>query len=734
MDSSRLIILSNRLPVKVKKIESELILEPSAGGLSTALKSYHKNNNSIWIGWPGIETKIAEEKKQVTEMLAAEHYKPIFLAKELIVNYYDGFSNSALWPLFHYFAKYVIFKEIFWDAYREVNELFAESVMQNVNEGDTVWVHDYQLLLVPQLIKSQRPDIKIGFFLHIPFPSYEIFRILPWREEILSGMLGADLIGFHTYDYARHFISSVKRLLGHDIEFSKISMESRQVYVDVFPMGIDYEKFKNKALEVQQKPIRERSKEHREIDRFLLDATGRKLILSIDRLDYTKGIPERIKAFKQFLIDYPEFKEKVSLIMLTVPSRVDVEQYQKLKNEIETLVGAVNGEFGTLSWNPIIYFYRSLPFDNLIELFSFADVALLTPLRDGMNLVAKEFIASKINQKGMLILSEMAGSTKELGEAILVNPHNIKGVADAISRALTMSAEAQKSAMSSMQERIERYNVYKWAAEFISTLKKVYEKEALHQAARKISGKLIDKIYVEFKKSKKKIFFLDYDGTLQRFFNTPAEAKPDAELMHLLAQINENVELVLISGRDKDTLNDWFGDCGFSLIAENGVWSKEKAGDWKEHHKSQSNWKESLRPVLESYIDRTPGSLIEEKSHSLVWHYRKSEIELGVLRALELTTDLSNLIINQDLEVIEGSKVVEVKLAGINKGDAAIDYMQDTVYDFILAIGDDWVDESLFRELPADSVTIKVGTNRSEAKYYVDSYREVRNLLSHLIN
>jgi trehalose 6-phosphate synthase/phosphatase len=730
----RLIIASNRLPVKIFNEAGVLKLEASAGGLATGLKSYHKGNNSVWLGWPGIGASTAIEKKEITKMLANEQCIPIFLEDELIENYYDGFSNATLWPLFHYFTEYTSFKEVYWHAYVKVNEMFADEIIKNASKGDTVWVHDYQLLLVPNLVKSKRPDIRIGFFLHIPFPSYEVFRILPWREEILHGVLGADLIGFHTYDYARHFISSVKRLLGCDIDFNTISLENRQVYVDVFPMGIDFDKFYEKSLEIQSRPIQERSKEHQDIDRFLLDTPERKIIFSSDRLDYTKGIPERLKAYKKFLEDHPEFKEQVSLVLQVVPSRVDVEQYQNLKSEIDELISSINGEFGTLNWNPIIYFYRSLPFDNLIELFSSSEIALLTPLRDGMNLVAKEFIATKNNQRGVLILSEMAGATKELGEAILVNPNNINDVAEAIYKALTMKIEDQTSAIQSMQKRIKRYNVHKWASEFVTMLDKTVEKQAIHQA-RKVSDELIDRLSKMYHNSTKKLLFLDYDGTLQRFFNNPEDAKPDKELLELLDTIKAdvNADLVLISGRDKNTLNNWFGNKGISLIAEHGVWFKVNDSEWIERNQSASNWKESIRPILESYVDRTPGSLIEEKSHSLVWHYRKSDIELGILRALELTTDISTLIINQDLEILEGSKVIEIKVAGINKGSAAIDYMQGGIYDFIIAIGDDWTDEYLFKELPDKSITIKVGTARSEAKYYVDNYQEVRQLLNKMI-
>lgn len=731
---SRLVIASNRLPVSIQKNDNKMTITASAGGLATGLKSYHKSGNSVWIGWPGIDAETNEEEKLVGELLETEHCIPLFLDEDLIDNFYHGFSNETLWPLFHYFTEYTEFKESYWEAYKKVNEMFAEKIIANAEENDTVWVHDYQLLLVPNILKQRRPDLHIGFFLHIPFPSYEVLRIIPWREEIINGMLGADLIGFHTYDYARHFNSSVKRLLGYDVDFNTISLENRHVYIDVFPMGIDYEKFEKKAIEIQSKPIQERSKEHQDIDRFLLGKPDRKLILSIDRLDYTKGIPERIRAYRQFLIDHPEYKEQVSLLMLTVPSRVDVEQYQHLRREVEELVGSINGEFGSLSWNPIIYFYRSLPFDNLLELYSSADVALLTPLRDGMNLVAKEFIASKINHKGVLILSEMAGATKELGEAITVNPNNIQDVADAIHTALTLDIEQQSKDITAMQQRIKRYDVHKWASEFVKSLEKTQQKQAENQA-RKASTKLISQVRSTFDAANNRVLFLDYDGTLQRFFGNPQDAKPDQELIDLIDNINKDdrSHIVIISGRDKDTLNEWFGHKGITLIAEHGAWIKLKDKEWKGRSKSNNHWKESIRPVLESYVDRTPGSLIEEKTHSLVWHYRKADIELGALRALEFKTDLSNLVSNQELEILEGSKVVEIKITGINKGNAAVEYISDKNFDFILAIGDDWTDEYLFKELPEKSLTFKVGTDRSAAKYFVDSYKEVRGLLKSLI-
>lgn len=729
----RLIIVSNRLPVKIDKNKTGMVLTPSAGGLATGLKSYHKNNNSVWIGWPGVMPKNKKEEAIVTNLLEKENCLPLFLDQELIENYYDGYSNATLWPLLHYFTEYTVFSDKYWKAYLRVNQLFAELIMANAKKNDTVWVHDYQLLLVPDILRKSRPDLIIGFFLHIPFPSFEVFRILPWREEIMAGILGSDLIGFHTYDYARHFISSVKRLLGYDVEFNQIKLESRQVFIDVFPMGIDYIKFEKEALTIQSKPIQERSKEHQDIDRFLLDVPDRKIILSIDRLDYTKGIPERLKAFRYFLDKYPEYQEKVSLVMLTVPSRTNVEKYQQLKREVEELVGSINGEFGTLSWNPVIYFYRSVPFESLIELYSSADIALLTPLRDGMNLVAKEYIAAKTDQNGVLILSEMAGATKELGEALAVNPYNIEDVGDAIYKALTMPADMREKALVAMQKRIKRYDIHKWASEFVLALSKTRDKQLDYQA-KKLSPAMRSAIVNDFKQANSRVLFLDYDGTLQRFFGNPQAAFPDNDLYTLLDRLASDIqtELVLISGRDKETLDKWFGSKNYTLIAEHGGWKREKDRDWIERKPIHSEWKQNILPVLESFVDRTPGSFIEEKTYSLVWHYRKADIELGALRALELVHNLSNLIINQDLEILEGSKVVEIKVSGINKGAAAADFIYNKDFIFIMAIGDDWTDEFLFKELPEKTHTIKVGTGNSLAKYYVDSFLDVRGFLNML--
>jgi len=733
---NRIHIVSNRLPVSINVENDQIDLIPSVGGLATGMRSVYKEYNGKWIGWPGLPSDDLDNdlKNRIEDKLIDEDCVSVHLSKEEIDLYYDGFSNRAIWPLFHYFAQYIDYDPELWDAFVKVNQKFADKALETIEEGDTIWIHDYQLLLVPEMIKSKKPGVTVGFFLHIPFPSFEVFRILPWRKELINGMLGADLIGFHTFDYQRHFCSSVRRLMGYEISFNEIHIEDRIIIVDAFPMGIDYDKFREAATQTFQKPLQEKSKLHRELEKYFLVSPNRKLILSIDRLDYSKGIPNRLQAFAKFLEEYPEFIGKVTLIMLAVPSRGTVEHYINLKKEVDELVGNVNGRFGSINYTPVWYFYRSLPFENLIELYSSCDVALVTPVRDGMNLVAKEYVASRTNRTGVMILSEMAGVSKEMGEALMINPNNIGEIAKSIHQALTMPLDEQRERMIFLQDRIKRYDVFKWSSEFVKSLKKV---ESIQQSfyAKKINSKISEAIKEDYNSSKKRSIFLDYDGTLTGFKKNPNDAKPDEELHNILYKLEEDPKniITIISGRDRESLENWFEGHKINLIVEHGVWIKKYGKDWKMLANTNDAWKPSIRPSLEIFVDRTPGSFIEEKNYSLVWHYRKSEPEQGELRANELKDELTTMIANHNLEILEGNKVIEVKSGGINKGMAALQFLQNQNFDFIIAMGDDWTDEYMFRELPESANTIKVGLKHTAAKYKVDSVKTVRSFLTDLI-
>lgn len=727
---NKTIIVSNRLPLQVSIQENSLDISPSVGGLATGMKSVHAEGNGIWVGWSGIpENELSPDlSNEVQTKIRQEKCVSVPLTNQDIEEYYEGFSNRALWPLFHYFMEYTNFEQQEWKAYKRVNEKFAKVVIDNLEDGDTVWVHDYQLLLLPQLIKNQKPNITIGFFLHIPFPSYEIFRTFPWRKEILKGMLGADLLGFHTYDYERHFLSSVKRILRLDVHFNEINYDDRIVKVDSFPMGIDYNKFHNAALthcsnSIEKSDLRKRLEEHVTEDK--------KLILSIDRMDYTKGIPNRIKAFEYFLDTYPEYKEKVRLVMLAVPSRSNVPQYQKLKRETDELVGRINGKFATVSWTPIWYFYRSLPFEDLIDLYISSDVALITPIRDGMNLVAKEYVATRTRGDGVLILSEMAGASKEMNEALLINPNSFEDFATNLEHALTMPLKEQETRIKFLQKRLKRYDVEKWAKEFLKSLEGTkHVKSAI--ITKKLSGDYEKNFIEKSQNKKKKLLLLDYDGTLVGFKDNPQDAEPDEALFQLLDELQKKTTLVLISGRDRKTFQRWFGHKPYNLVTDHGVWLYQNE-KWNALERIKTDWMESILPILETFRDSTPGTFIETKNYSLAWHYRTADPELAEIRTMELNTVLTSMVANNGLSILQGNKVIEIKSSNVNKGRVVSRLLMESDYDFITVIGDDWTDEFMFEAAPEWAYTIKVGFSKTKAKYQIKSPEKVRQLLQKLL-
>jgi len=722
---SKTIIVSNRLPISLRHRNGKFEFKPSAGGLATGLGSIYKEGENIWIGWPGNTVDDPEQRAEIIIELHELKMAPVFLSKQDVEEFYEGFSNETLWPAFHYFTQYMVYNPDHWAAYVRVNKMFCEAILKKAGPEDTIWVHDYQLLLLPQMLREALPNATIAFFQHIPFPSYEIIRMIPWRKELLEGITGADLIGFHTYDDMRHFLSAVGRITGLSNESGYIQAENRIINVDSFPMGIDYDKFAKQAKSRKTQNI---------VKNFRKQVGGQKLLLTIDRLDYSKGIPQRIQVFAQLLEQHPELHGKVSMIMIVVPSRDKVQSYKELKEEIDTLVGRINSDYSTLNWVPIHYFYRGFPFDELSAFYSMADIALVTPLRDGMNLVCKEFVASKTDQTGVLILSEMAGASKELQDALLVNPNDRQGLVDTIFEALSMPVEEQKARISALQESLKTYDIFQWVKVFMDRVEHVKQKQ------QELNSKVVDvKVTTEMEKSflaaKNPVLFLDYDGTLTGFVSNPQDAKPDEELKGIVKKLSEKAQVVIISGRDKDTLGKWFKGQNVDMIAEHGVWVKMRTQkDWELYADADSSWKEDIRNIMEYYVLRTPGAFIEEKHHSLVWHYRKVESGLGDLRMRELFSHLKYMARGHNLQVLEGNMVLEIKRPDINKGRAATALMKGQKYDFVLAIGDDWTDEDTFKAMPEDAYSIRVGYAYTAANYNIKSFRQVRNLLAKLVS
>jgi len=722
----RLIIVSNRLPVTVNRKQGELIFYPSAGGLATGLNSLDESIDKIWIGWPGEALADESEQESVRRDLAKDKMVPVYLSEEEIELYYEGFSNKVIWPHFHYFTQFTAYEDRYWDAYRLVNEIFARVVVETIQPGDQIWVHDYQLLLLPAMIRKSFPDISIGFFLHIPFPSYEIFRMLPWREELLLGMLGADQIGFHTFGYMRHFLSAAYRICGYEHFFGQLTVGKRVVNVDVFPMGIDYDKYAFPDVDESAR---------KDMEKIRTRTENRKLVITIDRLDYTKGIPHRVKVFARFLKKYPKYRNKVTMVLIVVPSRANVDEYRDLKTEIDTLVGDFNSKFSTFSWMPIIYFYRSLNFSELTSLYKVADIAMITPLRDGMNLVAKEYVAAKEeSKKGVLILSEMAGASNELYDALIVNPQDVNEMAEALHTAIEMPEEEQRIRMEKMQIRLKKYTVTHWVEDFMNEQTRLME-EQKGENTKQLTEQHIQELLAAYRKASSRLIVLDYDGTLMGFMTDPAAVVPDKDLLSLLDALvrTPGNRVVVNSGRDRNTLDKWLSPTGADMAAEHGVWVK-MGGRWKSAPGLVNRWKKDIRPVLDSMVERTPGSFIEEKDYSLAWHYRMTDKDLGEKRVREFRDVLLYLTANLDLQVLEGNKVVEIKNAGVNKGKSMLHWLSEREWDFILAVGDDQTDEDTFREMPPHAFTIKVGLEKTAAKYQVAGVDNVREVISQLVS
>lgn len=734
---SKTIIVSNRLPYKFSITGNKLRYSKSAGGLATGMLSIHEQGNSIWIGWTGLaedEIPCDDKKDTLIEQTLEKNCIPISLSRKEIDDYYYGFSNKTLWPLFHYFLCYTKYNTTTWEAYKAVNRKFADEVLAQASPGDTVWIHDYQLMLVPQYIRAEQPDLSIGFFLHIPFPTYEVFRSLPFRDALLEGMLGADIVGFHTFDYKKCFLKTVTSLLTYPTHGDEICSGNHTVKVASFPMGIDTEKFE-KAAKEQRKKTKKTSEIQTALHTYRKRNPDVKLVLSIDRLDYTKGILNRIQAFSYFLKKHPQYLGKISLLMLAVPSRTDVLQYQLLKKEVDELVGRVNGKYATISWTPIWYYYRSLPFQDLIALYSTCEIALLTPLRDGMNLVAKEYISSRTDKTGVLILSEMTGAAKEMDQALIINPNSFDEISTALSDAIEMPKDEQIARNTILQNHLKKHNIYTWAAQFMDRLNERKQQQTVRKP-QKLTSTILDKLCQKYTEARSRSFFLDYDGSLVGFTDDPDEACPDPSLLQLLSRLGSPTEneLIIISGRTKQDLQAWFDGLRISLIAEHGLSIKKDRVNWEDKTLYNNSWMPEVKAILKRFTQKTKGAFIEEKRKSLAWHYRQTSSYIGIKHASELMEELKAIGERYEITILWGNKVIEIVNNQINKGNAVCAHLETHPCDFIFAMGDDVTDESMFKKLPDSAITIKVGRSASAARYYVEDYHEARKLLQTFVS
>jgi trehalose 6-phosphate synthase/phosphatase len=721
LESSRLIVVSNRLPVSLVKEQNEWKAKRSSGGLATAMDPILKQADGIWIGWSGTQ---GDETPEALKVLREEQSCiAVDMPADLIEKFYEGYANQALWPLFHNFTSKLHFDADSWEAYIVANHLFCDAVVAQFRPGDRIWIHDYHLMLLPSLLRERLPSAAIGFFLHIPFPASDIFSILPRGEELLSGLLGADLISFHTHLYLQHFRRSLRRLLGTESALDRLELSGREVRLQALPIGLapaDFLGIKDEPETLDQlAKLRERYR-------------GSKLIVAVDRLDYTKGIPERLRTFRCLLANNPELLGKVVLLQVTVPSRENIGTYQALRSEVHELISQINGKFGTSNWVPIVYIHRGIPRPELVALYQFADVAWVSPLRDGMNLVAKEYVVCHPEGDGVLVLSSFAGAAAEMGEALLVNPFDEERTALSVKQALTMSTEEQRDRMHALHQRVLRNNVFAWGDRFLSLLDdaaKARRETVPDSPPRLSSNQIVD----AYRKAARRLLLLDYDGTLVPLASRPHEAAPKDDLLALLNELTGDRanSVIVVSSRRAAELERWLGQIPrLGLAPEHGACWRLPGSDSWQGRTAETEWKPNIRSILEHFADRTPGSFIEEKEFALVWHYRLAEAEFGDWLATELVAMLEGMLAETELRAYRGKRNIEVKPLWANKGsffNELLPLFSDA--SFIMGIGDDRTDEDLFSRMPNSAWSIHVGIGPSKARFSIADTVHVRKLL-----
>jgi trehalose 6-phosphate synthase/phosphatase len=697
----RLIIAANRLPISaIRKPDGKWGLNQSAGGLVSALSGVGNNYEMLWVGWPGVFVEEGPERDALTQLLLRRGCLPIYLSRSEVDLYYNGYCNNILWPLFHYVplsfeSKLSETKNmgLQWEAYQEANELFARVILNAYQPGDAVWCHDYHLMLLPSRLKDEYPSMKVGWFLHTPFPSSEIYRMLPVREELLLSVLAADLIGFHTYDYARHFVSACSRILGFEGTPEGVEDNGDFTRVAAFPIGIDPGRF-TQALETE----RVQAHIHELRQRF----QGRKVMLGVDRLDMIKGIPQKLLGFEKFLSEHPEWRDRVLLVQIAVPTRTDVPEYQRLTSQVHEIVGRINGRFGTLGSVPIQHLDCSLAFTELCALYAVTDVCLVTSLRDGMNLVSYEFVACQSKNAGVLVLSEFAGAAQSLGAgALLVNPWNVNDMAAALEDALTMPEAERRERQRQNFTHITMHTAQAWADTFVSELNDTHVEAELRR--KRIPPQLFPSRVVEpFTQARHRLIILGYNATLTLLTDNtkkqsrsgvlPMKPIKTTSRMHPVSQEclqrlcdDPTTTLCIFSGSERNRLSQAFAHLPkLWIAAENGCFirppleGKHSAlstggpGKWITMvETSNFDWIESVQLVFDYFCERTPRSYVETRETSLVWSYKYADPDFGRQQARDLLQHLwTGPISNAAVDVIQGAKSVEVRPIGVSKGAA----------------------------------------------------------------
>ncbi|CAA7058247.1 unnamed protein product [Microthlaspi erraticum] len=789
----RIIIVANELPIRAQRNNNGGSTSSSSNCCSKSWNfSWDENSlllqlkdglgdeatEVIYVGC--LKEEIHPNEQEEVYQILLENFKcvPTFLPLDLYTRYYHGFCKQQLWPLFHYMLPLSPdlggrFDRTLWQAYVSVNKIFADRIMEVINpEDDFVWIHDYHLMVLPTFLRKRFNRVKLGFFLHSPFPSSEIYKTLPIREELLRALLNSDLIGFHTFDYARHFLSCCSRMLGLTYESKRgyIGLEyyGRTVSIKILPVGIHMGQLQS----VLSLPETERK-----VGELIEEYKGRTMLLGVDDMDIFKGITLKLLAMEQLLMQHPEWQGKVVLVQIANPARGKGKDVKEMQAETYATVKRINETFGRDGYDPIVLIDAPLKFYERVAYYVVAECCLVTAVRDGMNLIPYEYIVSRqgnekldkvLNlelshrKKSMLVVSEFIGCSPSLSGAIRVNPWNVDAVADAMDSALEVAEPEKQLRHEKHYKYVSTHDVGYWARSFLQDLERSccehgrrrcwgigfglsFRVVALDQSFRKLS---MEHIVSAYKRTKTRAILLDYDDTLMP--QGSIDKRPSSksiEILNTLCRDKGNL-VFIVSAKSRETLSDWFSPCEkLGIAAEHGYFLRlRKAVEWENCvGAADCSWKQIAEPVMELYTETTDGSTIEDKETALVWSYEDADPDFGSCQAKELLDHLESVLANEPVTVKRGQNYVEVKPQGVSKGLIArrmLSMMQErgTLPEFVLCIGDDRSDEDMFEVIcssteghwiapRAEVFACTVGQKPSKAKYYLDDTAEIVRLM-----
>ncbi|XP_072992016.1 alpha,alpha-trehalose-phosphate synthase [UDP-forming] 6-like [Typha latifolia] len=785
---NRTIIVANQLPIRVSRRpdgrgwmfswdQDSLLLQLKDSIGDRADMSF------IYVGCLREEIPISDQDEVAQILLETFKCVPAFLPPDLLSRFYHGFCKQQLWPLFHYMLPLSPdlggrFDRNLWQAYVSVNKIFADKILEVINpDDDFVWVHDYHLMVLPTFLRKRFNRVKLGFFLHSPFPSSEIYKTLPVREELLRSLLNSDLIGFHTFDYARHFLSCCSRMLGLTYESKRgyIGLEyyGRTVSIKILPVGIHMGQLKSVlSLPETEVKVTELIKQFRD--------QGRTMLLGVDDMDIFKGISLKLLAFEQLLVQHPEWRGRVVLVQIANPARGRGKDVKEVQNESYAMVKRINEAFGQPGYKPVVLIDQPLQFYERMAYYVVAESCLLTAVRDGMNLIPYEYIIARQGndkldkvlglspstpKKSMLVVSEFVGCSPSLSGAIRVNPWNIDAVADAMDSALEMAEQEKQLRHEKHYKYVSTHDVGYWANSFLQDLERTcrdhdrrrswgigfglsFRVVALDLNFRKLS---IENIVSAYRRSTTRAILLDYDGTLMPQASIDKSASPKSiEILNSLCRDRNNM-VFLVSAKSRESLSDWFSPCkNIGIAAEHGYFLRlRKDAEWETCVPvADCSWKQIAEPVMKLYTETTDGSTIENKETALVWCYEDADPDFGSCQAKELLDHLESVLANEPVSVKSGPNYVEVKPQGVSKGLVAerlLSTMKERglVPNFVLCIGDDRSDEDMFEVIStsisgpslapeAEVFACTVGKKPSKAKYYLDDTAEVVRLMQGL--